>query len=185
LLAWPSAGDEFAGWAARYGQERPGDALSLRQGEGIARLYAWPTSHPDELDRLPLTPDSGLVWTNGVELLGGRVESVMPDSLRWLIAWRASSPPAPNYHWFSQLIDDTGRKVAQADVVGLPSADWRPGEVVITWFDLPLGAPLAPGEYAMLVGMYTYPGLINVTVMDIAANPAGEFISLGPIALGH
>ena len=184
LLLWPTAGEDASEWIARYGQERGDLALPLRRGEGSVRFYRWPPGAPAELSDLPLKPGAGLVWTNGIELLGGDVLGSDGRSLRWMTAWRVNaSPPGGDYHWFSHLVGSDGRKIGQADGVGIPSSDWRQGETVLTWFDVPLTTTPEPGQYAMLVGMYAYPAIRNVTVMDIAGNPAGEYVSLGPITL--
>ena len=182
LLLWPTAGASASEWIARYGQEQVELALPLRDGEGIVRYYIWPTSVPAELSDLPLKPTAGLVWTNGIELLGGDVLETSVASLRWMIAWRVNALPSDaDYHWFNQLVGPDGRKIGQVDGVGFASRNWRQGETVLTWFEMPLSAKPEPGHYTMLVGMYAYPDIRNVTVMDIAGNPAGEYISLGPI----
>ena len=184
LLLWPTAGASASEWIARYGQEQADLALPLRDGEGIARYYLWPTDTPIELSDLPLKPAAGLVWTNGIELLGGHVLETSASSLRWMTAWRVNALPSDaDYHWFNQLVGSDGRKIGQVDGVGFPSRNWRQGETVLTWFEMPLSAKPEPGHYTMLVGMYAYPDIRNVTVMDIAGNPAGEYISLGPITL--
>ncbi len=71
--------------------------------------------------------------------------------------------------------------MGQADGAGFPSADWRAGDTVLTWFDIAISSDAPPPPYSVRVGMYTYPGVANVQLIDVAGNPAGEFVVIGPI----
>ncbi|MBM4424283.1 MAG: hypothetical protein FJ030_13005 [Chloroflexi bacterium] len=95
---------------------------------------------------------------NGVELLGWEPEPV------WSVFWRVGYiPPAADYHFFNQAAG------AQADGPGYPSRYWRDGDVVISFFDLPASGPVR-------VGMYEYPSVINVPVMDAAGLPYSDAV---------
>lgn len=182
LLWWPAAGKRAADWTSEYGRAAPSLDLPLRPGEGTARFFLWP-SQPLDRD-WPLRQEQFLVWTNGIELLG--VDLVeQPDELAWTIGWQVNVPPPANvdYHWFVHLLDAQGQQISQWDGVPLPTTLWRQGEQVLMWGTLP--RPSLAGPYTLRLGMYTWPELRNVTVMDIAANPAGEYIELGPIGLGR
>lgn len=99
---------------------------------------------------------------NGVELLAWQAEP------GWAIYWRVGYiPPAADYHFFNHARD------VQADGVGYPSRYWRDGDIVISFFDLPATGPVR-------VGMYEYPGVINVPVMDAAGNPYSDALTAGP-----
>ena len=90
-------------------------------------------------------------------------------------------PPSQEYHWFNHLLGSQGSRWGQADGAGFAAADWRAGDVVLTWFDIDISPDAPPPPYWMRVGMYTYPDVANVQLIDKAGNPAGEFVELGPL----
>ncbi len=106
-------------------------------------------------------------------------------TLRWQLTWsvEAAPPPGTDYHWFNHLIDAGGRRVAQKDGVGFPSRHWRAGDTVVTWFDIPLAADVPAGQYTMRVGIYTFPDVHNVALLDASGNPAADAVELGPIEI--
>jgi hypothetical protein len=73
------------------------------------------------------------------------------------------------------LIDEAGGRIAQADGSAFAGAQWRPGDVVISRFLLPLSDE-PPPPLGMRVGMYRFPSLENVPVLDEAANPTAEAV---------
>jgi hypothetical protein len=55
------------------------------------------------------------------------------------------------------------------------------GDTVLTWFDIAISTDAPPPPYFIRSGMYTYPDVVNVQLIDVAGNPAGEFVELGPV----
>jgi hypothetical protein len=104
---------------------------------------------------------------------------------RWQLTWRVNSPASPgvDYHWFNHLVSAEGKRVGQMDGVGFPSRSWRAGDTVITWFDVPIAPDAAPGAYRMRVGMYTFPDIKGVQVVDKAGQPAADYVEVGPIEI--
>jgi hypothetical protein len=99
---------------------------------------------------------------NGVEMLGWET------SPGWAVVWRTGYvPAASDYHFFNHGSD------AQADGVGFPSKSWHDGDTVISYFDLAAHGPVR-------VGMYEYPAVRNVPVMDSAGNPYSDAVSANP-----
>jgi hypothetical protein len=99
---------------------------------------------------------------NGVELLGWESTPV------WTVIWRAGYvPAAADYHFFNHA------EGAQADGAGYPSRYWRDGDLVISFFDLQAAGPVQ-------VGMYEYPSVINVPVMDVAGEPFSDAVTARP-----
>ncbi|MEK7786928.1 MAG: hypothetical protein AAB658_16080, partial [Chloroflexota bacterium] len=100
---------------------------------------------------------------NGVQLLGWESQPV------WTVIWRAGYvPAAADYHFFNHA------EGAQVDGAGYPSRYWREDDLVISFFDLQAyGFPIR-------VGMYEYPSVINVPVMDVAGNPFSDAVTAGP-----
>lgn len=100
---------------------------------------------------------------NGVQLLGWESQPV------WTVIWRAGYvPAAADYHFFNHA------EGAQVDGAGYPSRYWREDDLVISFFDLQAyGFPIR-------VGMYEYPSVINVPVMDVAGEPFSDAVTVEP-----
>ncbi len=160
----------------------------LRPGEGRYQLQKWAgDAAPVPLlsgGLSPLGPDR---WANGVRLVAARpVGNLQPgNTFRWQLTWRVNSlpPPGADYHWFNHLVDEADKRVGQMDGVGFPSRSWRVGDTVVTWFDVPIAPDAAPGAYKMRVGMYTYPDIQNVPVVDSAGNPVSDAVEVGPLEI--
>lgn len=108
--------------------------------EGAWRLEAPP--HPVVLERVavPVNP----------------VRAGTPYTVT--LQWRATGPTEVPLTVFTQLLDRSGRLVAQHDgppAEGLrPTHDWRPGEVITDQHVISLPADLPPGTYRLIVGLY-------------------------------
>ncbi len=158
----------------------------LRPGEGEYGLSTWPGGSPPLAESLaPLGPDR---WANGVQLIAAQASGDLKPggTFRWQLTWRVNSPPptGADYHWFNHLVDTEGRRAGQMDGVGFPSRSWRVGDTVTTWFDVPIAPDATPGAYTMRVGMYTFPDIQNVAVVDAGGNPAAGAVLVGPIVIG-
>jgi hypothetical protein len=133
---------------------------------------------------LAAQPDS---WTNDVQLIAAKASDGLQagGTFRWTMAWRVRSLPSQgiDYHWFNHMVDEAGKRVAQMDGVGFPARSWRVGDIVVTWFDVPIAPDATPGTYTMRVGMYTYPDIQNVPVVDKAGNPVSDAIEVGPLEI--
>lgn len=71
---------------------------------------------------------------------------------------------------FGHLVSASGQRLAQIDAAAYPPSTWRPGDLVVSHFGLPPDGP------RVLAGMYAYPSLAPVPVLDASGSPAGEFI---------
>jgi len=99
---------------------------------------------------------------NGVELIGWERDS------NWMIAWRVGYVPAASeYHFFNHAAS------VKVDGVSYPSRYWRDGDVLINFFNLNVKEPVR-------VGMYEYPSIKNVPVMDVAGNPFADALEVKP-----
>jgi hypothetical protein len=54
---------------------------------------------------------------------------------------------------------------------------------VLIHFQIEIDTEAPPGEYWVRMGMYTYPDVVNVPVLDTAGNPIADFMEVGPITL--
>jgi len=115
---------------------------------------------------------------NFVHLTGYEGLRFDPEGALWDVRWRtADNPDAADYHLFNHLLDGAGVRVAQADAAAFAGAQWRAGDVVISRFWLPLSSePQRP--LTMRVGMYRFPSMENVPLLDEAANPVADALDI-------
>ncbi|NLE44188.1 MAG: hypothetical protein GX620_05670 [Chloroflexi bacterium] len=176
---------------------RPADEFLADVSDGVLAQSVLPLRAGSESDYrvlqwqpVPIVPsnewsESPVQWASGAVLLGYEwAGAVGPgETLRWAIYWRVVSQPPMDVdlHWFNHLIGSDGGQWGQADGVGLPAETWRTGDTVVNWFDVPIRADAPEPPYFMVTGMYSYPDIVNVQLLDVAGNPVGEFVELGPI----
>ncbi len=169
VILWPAASDY--GWpvAALYRDWGGGNwssIIPLRQGEGAVLLAVWGGHQPP----VPRPRAASALLTNGAELLGsGRAAG------GWQLWWRAPGPlPGDHYQVFAHLYDAAGQRIAQVDGSTYPAESWRAGDLVANRFALPEDGT------TVRAGMYAYPSLEPVSVLDAAGNPAGQWIDFPP-----
>lgn len=99
---------------------------------------------------------------NGVVLIGWESDPV------WTVVWNPGFvPAASDYHFFNQAAN------GQADGVGYPSRYWRDGDVIVSFFELQPTGPVR-------VGMYEFPAVVNVPVLDAAGLPYADGVVAEP-----
>ncbi|KPL87826.1 hypothetical protein SE16_09740 [Ardenticatena maritima] len=122
---------------------------------------------------------------NGVTFEGYtlRGEARPGNTLEVWLAWRVhqAQPTGVEYHFFVHLLDEGGARHAQHDGTGFPAYAWRVGDLVLSRFVLTLPPDLTPGRYVLWAGMYTYPDVVNVAVVDEAGNAVDAGVWLGDI----
>jgi hypothetical protein len=106
--------------------------------------------------------------------------------VRWTlyVGVDADPPPDTDFHWFNHLVDGEGNRWGQSDGVGYPASEWRVGDTIAIWFDIAVSPDGPPPPYRIRTGMYTYPDITNVPLVDAAGDPAGDFVELGPLQIG-
>jgi hypothetical protein len=107
----------------------------------------------------------------------GYSATINDDSLDWQLHWRVGAGSTVDYHWFNHLYNAQGVRLQQADQSAFYAGAWREGDYVISFFTL-TDPPTDLSSLTMRSGMYVYPSLEGVSVLDIAANPAGDFIEI-------
>lgn len=123
-------------------------------------------------------------FANGVDFLG--YATLQKDTtLEFWLLWqvRLAPPPELAYHFFTHLLDREGKRHSQHDQAGFSTACWRAGDWVLSRFALPLPPNLAAGDYTVRVGMYTFPDIQNVPVVDAAGQPISDAIEIGLIKI--
>jgi hypothetical protein len=157
--------------AASSSQEVP-----LRPGEGSFTILALEGQARPEPDVLVNPP---YLLANWVNLLGfDQPQRLNGERGVWQIHWRTGDNPDPtHYHFFNHLLDANGKRLWQVDEPAFAPWQWTAGDTVISRFLIPW-PETADSPLTMRVGMYRFPSLENVPLLDIAGNPyvdAAEF----------
>ncbi len=116
-------------------------------------------------------------WQNGAQVLGYQTQTQTQTQLSletFVKVWRNAQAGA-DYHWYHHLYQ-ANAKIGQADMGGVDAANWRKGDILLHWVNLPL-PPNATG-LSMRVGCYTYPQLQTVMLVDAAGNVVDDGVSL-------
>jgi 4-amino-4-deoxy-L-arabinose transferase-like glycosyltransferase len=132
-----------------------------------------PSAAPEPGIRMP----EAALLANFVRIIG--YEPLRMDRAGvWDVYWHPADQADPaDYHFFNHLIDANGARVAQDDAAVFATSQWRPGDTVISRFVLAPDAD-ASRSWQVLTGMYRYPSLEAVPILDEAANPAGDYLVL-------
>ena len=98
---------------------------------------------------------------NRVKLVGYALdqETVRPgESLVLTLYWQAIAPMETSYTVFTHILDEGGAIKAQKDGRPVestyPTTQWRSGEIVVDPHKVMVGPEVAPGRYAIEVGLY-------------------------------
>lgn len=166
---------------------QPGPVIALPDGWDYRLFYRSGVNRDDVLVGLTrFSPE--ISFANGTVFLGyGMPETVLAGGTLevWLAWWVRSLPPqGTDYHFFTHLLDGEGSLRSQYDVSGFPTDSWQAGDLVLSRFPIPVPADLSPGRYSVWAGLYTYPGVVNVSFLDVAGNPAGDRVMLGEVEVG-
>jgi hypothetical protein len=163
------------------------ERIPLREGIRSFRFYSWDGGEPSLPDVQPLSGGPKM-WASGAQLVGYQASGGLRPggTVQWVLVWRATDTPTEDvyYHWFNHLLDKDGQFVSQRDGPSVLPAYWRSGDTVLNWFEIPIPPDATPGEYMMRVGMYAYPEMRNIPVVDGTDNQAiGEWVAIGPITI--
>jgi hypothetical protein len=108
---------------------------------------------------------AGVALRDEIELEGYCVsdrEIKAGKTLAVSLFWRVLKAPDEPLKVFVQMLDSTGKLVAQHDgepvAWSRPTDKWRTGDQYVDRHGVLLPADLAPGQYKLLVGMYRYSG---------------------------
>jgi 4-amino-4-deoxy-L-arabinose transferase-like glycosyltransferase len=95
--------------------------------------------------------------------------------------WHVLQTPPADYTVFVHVINDQGQLVTQFDRPPgggtSPTTSWQPGQTLMDTYPVPIPVELPSGEYAVHVGMYTWPSLERQPV-SIDGAPAGDTVRI-------
>jgi hypothetical protein len=164
-----------AGKAAAWYRPWPGQDL-----ENGYRLVTVDGSWPQDSFEVVSGPRT---FQNGLEIQGYYWNDTYLEEnkyalwLQWQTLWQGTE----DTHFYVHFLDKNRVQWGQRDAVGYPTTLRRKGDRIISLFDIipPESEPSEP--YWARVGLYTYPEIIDVPVIDQAGNPITGTIILGPL----
>jgi 4-amino-4-deoxy-L-arabinose transferase-like glycosyltransferase len=132
-------------------------------------------------------PEEGLdpvagprVFQNGVELQAYAWQGdgrQMRFWLLWQVLWLSPEPT----HFSVRLSDEEGQPRGQQDAVGYPTTYRRKGDRIISEFYITLSPEALADPYWAQVGVYLYPEVISLPVVDGSGKPVAGAVVLGPL----
>jgi hypothetical protein len=161
------------GASARWYKPWPAD--DLQGGYHLVELDgAWPQE--------PLEPVTGpRAFQNGIELQGYTWEATTDDQGRFSLLWQVLWLNPHDTHFYLHLLDREGRIWGQQDSVGYPTAHRQKGDRIISDFYIMTQEPALSNVHTARVGLYFYPQVTNVPVIDDAGNPIEATVTMGPL----
>jgi len=112
-------------------------------------------------------------FEQGIRLLGYSLSDDVyhpGETLRVTLFWQASQNVRANLVVFVHVLDPQGNLVTQHDSApregGYPTPFWQPGVVVDDTHPVPLPPDMPPGEYILSVGLYEWPSLQRLRVVE-------------------
>jgi hypothetical protein len=173
VLLTPQAG-QMATW---YTDSAPAQTLPAAEGYRLVEMDgSWPEA--------AFEPVSGpRLFQNGVEMQGylwkGQAAACEPSRvwLLWQVLWRAQE----DSHFYVQLLDAGNQVLGQSDAPGYANAYRQPGDHIISEFDISSqqGASIVPAW--LRAGLYLYPSVQAVPLVDSSGNPVGDLVLMGPL----
>ncbi|MBI2910919.1 MAG: glycosyltransferase family 39 protein [Chloroflexi bacterium] len=129
-------------------------------------------------------PLAGGRFAAGIEVLarGAATEARAGEPLRLALLWRVADPPpvGPSFRFFNHLTAPNGATVAQADGIGFETPDWRSGDLVLSWFALPIAPSTPSGLYSLRSGLYDLGTLARSALVGA---PSGDSLLLGTVRI--
>lgn len=153
----------------------PWPTYDLQGGYHLVALDgAWPQE--------PLGPVTGpRAFQNGIELQGYAWEATKEDQGRFSLLWQVLWLDPHDTHFYLHLLSREGQLWGQQDSVGYPTAHRQKGDRIVGEFDIISQGPASSNPHTARVGLYFYPEVINVPVIDDAGNPVDETVTMGPL----
>jgi hypothetical protein len=163
-----------------YGQATDAQAFAGRTG---VRVLLFSPRQREGFQFAPLTYEPLTANFDGqVELVGfdiDRATVAAGEDIHLALQWRALSKLQEDYHSFVHLLG-AGKVACGQDKVPLnqyfrPTA-WPIGELLRDEYVLTLPADVAAGTYAVEVGLYSYPDLVRLTVIEGQSSPGDRVL---------
>ncbi len=152
------------------------EQIPLRSGEGVYHILALrPDSAPVPQEQF----EEPHLFMNFVKWYGYDVLALQDDrAFVWRIHWHPADNPTPEtYHFFNHLLDSNGQRLTQEDAPVFSARQWQPGDSVVTSFTIRPPDDATP-PWRMRTGLYRFPELETVPLMDTGGNWLGESVEI-------
>ena len=187
----------------------PGSPEDWVAGALVVQEYAFVV--PMNLERIEARTDRSSVWNPSRHRLRVAVSSAPPavadfgnlirlrsaayatealhagDTMRLTLEWEAVRAVNEPYKVFVHVLGRNGLPIAQQDnepVQGTyPTTRWQSGERVSDPYAISLPSDLAPGEYAVEVGLYRISDLSRLPVLDDGGSVVDDKVFLPPLVI--
>jgi hypothetical protein len=168
----------------------PPDALLQRElgpdGEVAFEAYWVHAQKPGSRERPDLSPDVPMranlghtLTFLGYDLNAPAVSGDTLDVTLYVEVLREVD--RDDWTFFAHLVDDLGFRWGGETFFYYPSAQWRPGEVMLFRLQLPIAPGAPPGEYVLDIGVFAPSIDARLPVLNEAGQMAGTAVSAGPI----
>ncbi len=153
----------------------------INVGELLVAAQVQPVNEED----IPNALDAQL--DEGIRLLGYDLDTQQikdGSALDVTLYWKATEPLTEDYTVFVQILDESGVLVTQKDnqPVGgtYPTSVWQVGAIIPDSYLVPLPAQMQAGGYRLIVGMYRYPSMERLQVLQ-ENQPDKDFVDVTTI----
>lgn len=131
-----------------------------------------------------LTVPGPRVFENGIELQGYVWELQGEEGGQFWLLWQVLWLSADNTHFFVHLLGEHELFWGQQDSAGYPTAYRQKADRVVSKFDITRTGEASVSPHWGRIGLYLYPQIDNVPVIDGAGNPMGDAVVVGPLGRG-
>ena len=181
LVSWQSETVDPVGFAPYFLDRAGTEQRGMRQFWGVGLRY-WRLQGAAGFPVAPQPdhPDAAN-FAHQVALLGWDA----PRAGEITVYWRELNAMTRDYQASVVLTDAAGRELGRWDGrpagYDYPTMRWRPGAAVFGRYRLPLPADATTAEYYISLAVYDAVDPAGLDVMDVADNPAGKRVRLGPV----
>lgn len=155
--------------------------------EGGYRLIALDGSWPEDSlqpARTPRTFENGIEiqsysWDAGSDVQqGGSDQSTTRFSLLWQVLWLSPQ----DSHFSVQLFDKNWSLWGQQDSAGYPTEYRQKGDRILSQFHITQQEPEVGDPILGRVGLYLYPEVVNLALIDDTGKAVGDAVVVGPLS---
>ncbi len=170
----------------------PGALIKETRGPDSQPAFTAYLLQPEQLPKISPRNPMSVNLGNTLEFLGHDLSYAIRNTQyesritfhvsRFTFYWLVLQPPdADDYSIFVHLLDQWGFRWGEAGIFDYPSAQWSPGEVIVNRKEIAVEPGAPPGEYQVLVGVYSPSLDSRLPRLDKEGRVVGTTISLGPV----
>jgi hypothetical protein len=175
VLLAPDSG-EAAEWYGAWPAHHLQDGYRL-----VALDGSWPQDHPQSVDSLESIAGPR-TFQNGIEFQNYAWQRDQEGRGRLWLQWQVLWLSQEDSHFYAQVLDPAEQSWGQQDSVGYPTESRRKGDRILTKFDINKERGMAGDPYWGRSGLYLYPQVVPIPVIDEAGNPVGDAVVVGPLS---